>query len=72
MSFRGVSHELPHESLVPLGENGSESVPEMVLPRRRYADILYWHYGLKFTVTVCPCWIGVPGAMLWLTAKPLP
>ena len=30
MSFRGVSHELPHESLVPLGENSSESVPEMV------------------------------------------
>ena len=32
----------------------------------------YWHHGLKFTVTVCPCWIAVPGAMLWLTANPLP
>ena len=29
MSFRGVSRELPHESLVPLGEKSSESVPEM-------------------------------------------
>lgn len=29
MSFRGVSRELPHESL-PLGEKSSENVPEMV------------------------------------------
>ena len=35
MSFRGVSHELPHESLVPLGENSSESVPVGVLPYRQ-------------------------------------